>query len=81
MVTTIFHYLLISSLIFFLLGKAKYVFIGLPQDLQIPDSMDVPCGTDYFSLCCKSMEGLARLYGRYPDADWYYKVREVKEVL
>jgi hypothetical protein len=50
------------------------MFIGLPEDLHVDRSIDVPCPSDYYHLCCKSMEGLARLYQAYPNADWYYKV-------
>eukprot|EP00026_Physarum_polycephalum_P010914 Phypoly_transcript_11101.p1 GENE.Phypoly_transcript_11101~~Phypoly_transcript_11101.p1 ORF type:complete len:329 (+),score=31.65 Phypoly_transcript_11101:67-1053(+) len=55
-------------------GTPQYMFIGLPAELNIERSVDVPCNTDYFSLCCKSMEGLAKLYHAFPNADWYYKV-------
>lgn len=55
-------------------GTPQFIFVGLPESLNIPRAIDVPCKTDYFSLCCKSMEGLARLYQKYPNADWYYKV-------
>lgn len=55
-------------------GTPQFMFIGLPENLNITDSVDVPCGTDYYSLCCKSMNGLALLYKKYPNADWYYKV-------